>query len=118
MSIQQKIKASKKRRALHVRNRLRRDSSLPRASVFRSLNHIYVQLIDDVKQATLVSCSSLELKDVKGNKTEQAHQVGKEFAQKALAQGVSKVCFDRGRFLYHGRVKALAEAAREAGLQI
>ena len=118
MSLQSKIKKRKTRRALHVRTRLRRDSLLPRVSVFRSADHIYVQLIDDAQQKTIASCSTLELKQLTGNKTEKAHAVGKELAKRVIEQGITKACFDRGKFLYHGRVRALAEGAREAGLQI
>lgn len=118
MSLQSKIRKSKVRRALHVRTRIKRDSVLPRISVFRSAEHIYAQLIDDAQQKTLASCSTLELKQLTGTKKEKAHAVGKELAKRIIEQGVTKACFDRGRFLYHGRVRALAEGAREAGLQI
>ena len=117
MSVQSKIAKQKTRRALSVRARLRRDCSLVRVSVFRSLNEIYAQVIDDLQHKTLVSVSSLTLK-VEGTKTEIAHVVGKELAKKALEQGITKAAFDRGRFLYHGRIKALAEGLREGGLQI
>lgn len=117
MSIAKKIQLQKTRRALRVRNRIKRDTTLPRVSVFRSLNQIYAQLIDDVQQKTLVSCSSLDL-EVKGTKTEVATAVGNELAKRALAHGVKQVAFDRGRFLYHGRVKALAEGLRAGGLQV
>ncbi len=118
MSLQNKIQKRKVRRAFHVRGRIRRDSVLPRISVFRSAEHIYAQLIDDAQQKTLASCSTLELKNITGTKKEQAYEVGKELAKRMIEQGVTKACFDRGRFLYHGRVRALAEGAREAGLQI
>lgn len=117
MSIAKKIKKREVSRALRVRNRLRRQSDLPRVSVFRSLNQIYAQIIDDSVHKTLVSCSSLVVKH-KGTKTEIAAAVGKELAKLALEKGVTKACFDRGSFLYHGRVKALAEGLREGGLQI
>ncbi len=116
MSIHRKIKNSKRRRALHVRNRLRQDSTLPRISVFRSLRYVSAQIIDDAQHHTLVSYSSLEV-DIKGKKSDIARIVGKELAKRALEKGIKQVCFDRGRFLYHGRVKALAEGAREGGLQ-
>jgi large subunit ribosomal protein L18 len=90
-------------------------------SVFRSLKHIYAQIIDDVMGRTLVSSSTLDadVRDqVEGlSKTEQAKIVGKRIAEKALSNGVTKVVFDRGGYLYHGRVKALADASREAGLK-
>jgi large subunit ribosomal protein L18 len=93
----------------------------PRLAVYRSNSDIYVQLIDDLNGKTIVSASSRD-KDFAGkgqkvNKTEQAKQVGSSVAQKALAAGLTSVVFDRGGYLYHGRVKALADAAREAGLQ-
>ncbi len=116
MSIQKKITQRSRRRALHVRNRLKRDTTLSRVSVFRSAQHIYAQLIDDQKQVTVASCSSLVI-DVKGNKSHVANAVGLELARRILEKGIQKVCFDRGSFLYHGRVKALAEGLRAGGLQ-
>jgi len=89
-------------------------------SVYRSLNHIYVQIIDDTQGVTLVSASTLENgfreKNGKGGNIEAAQAVGKSIAEKALEKGIKKVVFDRGGHIYHGRIKALAEAAREAGL--
>lgn len=92
----------------------------PRISVYRSLNHIYVQLIDDVKGVTLCSASTME-KEVKAEikdmtKTEAAKVVGKRAAEKALAKGIKEAVFDRGGYLYTGRVQAVADGAREAGL--
>ena len=94
---------------------------VPRLSVFRSLKHIYAQIIDDGVGCTLVSASSLDA-DVRDqvaglSKTEQAKIVGRRLAEKALSSGVTQVVFDRGGYLYHGRVKALADASREAGLK-
>ena len=92
----------------------------PRLNVYRSLNHIYVQVIDDLKGATLVSASSAEGKKGErktGGNVASAKDVGKEIAERAKAKGIHKVVFDRGGYIYHGRVKALADAAREAGLQ-
>ncbi|GGN04693.1 50S ribosomal protein L18 [Thermus composti] len=103
------------RRKFRVRNRIKRTGRL-RLSVFRSLKHIYAQIIDDEKGETLVAESSLALK-LKGNKTEVARQVGRALAEKALAKGIKQVVFDRGPYKYHGRVKALAEGAREGGLE-
>lgn len=117
MSIERAIKKRKKARQYKVRNRLRRETSRPRVSVFRSLKQIYAQIIDDANHVTIVSCSSLELKPV-GTKSEVATSVGLELAKRALEKGVQEVCFDRGRFLYHGRVKALAEGLRAGGLQV
>ena len=91
-------------------------SNKPRMNVFRSLNHIYVQLIDDEAGKTLVAASSKEV-SAKGKKSEKAAEVGKLAAQKALAAGIKKVVFDRGGYQYHGRVKQLADAARAAGLE-
>jgi large subunit ribosomal protein L18 len=94
---------------------------MPRLNVFRSLKHIYAQVIDDVAGCTLVSASTLDadIRDqVAGlSKTEQAKVVGKRLAEKALSKGVTQVVFDRGGYLYHGRVKALADASREGGLE-
>ena len=112
MSTKTKIKKRTQRRARVVRN------NLPRVSVFRSLDHIYAQIIDDAQQKTLVSASSLTLKDVKGSKSEIAHAIGIALAKLALEKGVKKAAFDRGSYLYHGRVKALAEGVRAGGLEI
>lgn len=116
MSLLRKIKNRVRRRTLRVRSRLA--SSSPRVTVFRSLNHIYAQVIDDIQQTTLVSASSGELKNVKGTKKDIAHQVGIALAKKALEKGCEKVTFDRGSFLYHGRVKSLAEGLRAGGLKV
>ena len=98
-----------------VRNKISGTAERPRMSVFRSNKQIYVQVIDDDAKKTLASASSLGLE--KMNKIEQAAQVGKLIAEKAQAAGVSAVVFDRNGYLYHGRVKAVADAAREAGLK-
>jgi len=100
-----------------IRKRLSGSSERPRLSVYRSNKGIYAQVIDDQAGVTLVSASSLA-KDfsVSGTKVEQSKAVGKLIAEKALAAGISKVVFDRNGYLYHGRVKSLAEGAREAGL--
>jgi len=116
VSIIRRLKERAKKRALRVRRKIKAD--VPRVSIFRSLTNIYAQIIDDNSHATLVSCSSLELKDLKGDKKAIANQVGKELAKRAQEKGVSEVTFDRGRFLYHGRVKALADGLREGGLKI
>jgi large subunit ribosomal protein L18 len=111
---------ARKRRHARVRRRLQGTSDRPRLNIFRSLNHIYVQVIDDAKGVTLASASSLdgELRSSKDStKMEQATEVGKLVAERTLDIGVSTVVFDRGGYKYHGRVKALAEAAREAGLK-
>lgn len=87
----------------------------PRLAVFRSAKHIYAQIIDDVKGVTLVSASTLNV-NAEGTKTDAAKAVGEAVAKKALDAGITKVVFDRGGNIYHGRIKALAEGAREAGL--
>ncbi len=109
------------RRAARVRRTLRRaQGNRPRLSVFRSSKHIYAQIIDDSKGLTLAAASSIdgELKGnlEKGTNTAAAAEVGKLVAERALKAGVKDVVFDRGGYIYHGRVKALADAAREAGL--
>ena len=118
MSNLRRIKERTERRKVRVRTRLRKESSLPRVSVFRSLSHIYAQIIDDAQQKTLVSCSSLELENVAGDKKAIALAVGKELAARAKKQGIEKVSFDRGAYLYHGRVKNLAQGMRDAGIQL
>jgi large subunit ribosomal protein L18 len=89
----------------------------PRLNVYRSLNHIYAQIIDDDKGETLLSASSLAAKAKTGGNVAAAKVVGKLVAERAIEKGIKKVVFDRGGYLYHGRVKALADAAREAGLE-
>ena len=107
-------RAARKRRHARVRKRVHGTPQRPRLSVFRSLNHIYGQIIDDDSGATLASAS--DLSGVDGSKTERAAAVGQRLADAAQAAGVSAVVFDRGGYRYHGRVRALAEAAREGGL--
>ena len=118
MSNQTKLKrANASRRARRVRMKVQGTAERPRLSVFRSLKHITVQLIDDVSGKTLASSSDAQV-DVKGKKgVEIAALVGADIAKKATAAGVKSTLFDRGSYKYHGRVKALAEAAREGGLQ-
>lgn len=102
-----------------IRKRVRGTAERPRLAVYRSNRDIYAQIIDDVAGHTLVSCTSREkeFSAAKGSKTELSKNVGKVIAERAIAAGVSAVVFDRGGNLYHGRVKALAEAAREGGLK-
>ena len=109
-------KMSRQRRHRRVRVHVIGTPERPRLAVFRSLNHIYVQLIDDSAHKTLVAASTIDMK-VKGNGVEQAVKVGQAIATKAKAAGIKSAVFDRGGFLYHGRIKALADAAREAGLE-
>jgi large subunit ribosomal protein L18 len=100
-----------------IREKLSGTAERPRLNVYRSLNHIYAQVIDDQKGETLVSASTLEMKSKTGGNVASAKEVGKAVAEKAVAKGIKDVVFDRGGYLYHGRVKALADAAREAGLK-
>jgi len=108
--------AARQKRHDRLRLRVAGNPERPRLAVFRSLNHLYVQLIDDAASHTLAAASTVDLK-AKGNGLAQAQEVGKAIASKAKSKGVSHVVFDRGGFLYHGRIKALADAAREAGLE-
>ena len=116
-----KISKNTKRRYVHdrIRKEILGTAERPRLNVYRSLNHIYVQVIDDLHGTTLVSANSTEgekgAKRVGGN-VAAAKAVGKTVAERAKAKGITKVVFDRGGYIYHGRVKALADAAREAGL--
>ena len=112
--------SERQRRHERVRKKVSGTAEAPRLSVYRSLNHIYVQVIDDTKGVTLCSASTME-KDVKSavkdmTKTDAAKVVGKAVAEKALKNGVKQVVFDRGGYLYTGRVQAVADGAREAGL--
>jgi large subunit ribosomal protein L18 len=113
---------SKKDRRLRIKRRIRKivngTAEQPRLSVFRSNKEIYAQIINDSTGTTLISASSKQ-KDIKakGTKTEIAAVVGKTIAEKAVKAGIEKISFDRGGYLYHGRVKALADAAREGGLK-
>lgn len=115
-------KESRERRHRRLRRKILGFPERPRLAVFRSLHHIYAQIIDDTKGTTLISASTLD-PEVKGALTGSpggvagAKAVGAAIARRALAKGINKVVFDRGGHLYHGRVKALAEAAREAGLE-
>ncbi len=104
------------RRHKRVRKAISGTPACPRLCVFRSLKNIYAQIIDDVAGATLVSASSLELEGNGGNK-EAAKKVGELIAKKALEKGIENVVFDRGGYIYHGRVQELADGAREAGLK-
>ncbi len=107
------------RRRIHnrIREKLSGTGERPRLNVYRSLNHIYAQVIDDQKGETLVSASTLQMKLKTGGNVAAAKEIGKAVAERAVAKGIKRVVFDRGGYLYHGRVKALADAAREAGLE-
>jgi large subunit ribosomal protein L18 len=107
-SIRQRIHA-------RIRAKLSGTEQRPRLNVYRSLNHIYAQVIDDQKGVTLVSASTIKLKT--GGNVAAAREIGKTVAELAVQKGIRKVVFDRGGYLYHGRIKALADAAREAGLE-
>ncbi len=104
------------RRKTGIRKRVIGTSQRPRMTVYRSLNHMYVQIVDDIAGRTLVSASSIQAKMPSGGNKDAAATVGKDIAQKAAAAGLNKVAFDRNGFKFHGRIKALADAAREAGL--
>ena len=118
MSVERNIKKQKQRRAFRVRNGIKRHSALHRVSVFKSLKYTYAQLIDDATHTTIASCSSQEVAMTSADKKTIAHQVGLELAKRAQSLGVQAAVFDRGSFLYHGRVKAVAEGLREGGLKI
>lgn len=105
------------RRHIRIRSRIQGTAQRPRMSVFRSMKHISAQLIDDAAGVTIVSASDTELKSAKGTKTERALAVGKLLAEKATAKNITSAVFDRSGYLYHGRVKALADGARSGGLQ-
>jgi large subunit ribosomal protein L18 len=110
---------ARQKRHLRVRKLVSGTAARPRLNVFRSLSHIYAQVIDDVTGTTLVAASTMD-KDLSvtyGGNIEAAKVVGAAVAERALAKGINKVVFDRGGYIYHGRVAALAQAAREAGLE-
>ena len=122
MKARKQLEKTRQRRGYRVRNQIRKTSDhRPRLSVFRSNNHIYAQIIDDGEGRTLVAASTVE-KDLygagnyAGNK-EAAGKVGSALAQRAIEKGIRAVVFDRGRYKYHGRIAALADAARQAGLE-
>tara|TARA_B100000427_G_scaffold10754_2_gene9074 strand:+ start:421 stop:777 length:357 start_codon:yes stop_codon:yes gene_type:complete len=117
------MKLSKRDRRVRIKNRIRKiisgTNSNPRLSVFRSNKEIYAQLIDDSNGNTIVASSSSDKKiaNAKASKTELASLVGKNIAEKAIKKGINQVCFDRSGYLYHGRVKSLADGARQGGLK-
>ncbi len=120
MDVSQKRRVARLKRQARVRKKVRGTTECPRLSVFRSAKHIYAQIIEDTTGKTLVAASSVG-KDVdlaNGGNVEAAKAVGSAVAKKALAQNITKVVFDRNGFLYQGRVQALADAAREAGLKL
>lgn len=122
MSFEKRLKKNRERRKNRVRGKIRGTAQRPRLSVFRSTRYIYVQAIDDDAGKTLAATSSLtgELRDdLKGRKkTDAAYEVGRHIARRLLADNVTEAVYDRGSYLYHGRVKALADGARHEGLKI
>ena len=113
-------RAARARRHRRIRVSLGGSAQRPRLSVFRSLQHIYAQLVDDTSGNTLVAASTLDptvRESLSGSKAERARVIGQTIAERAREKGISAVVFDRGGYLYHGRVKALAEGARAAGLE-
>lgn len=108
-----------KRKKIHrrIRRNLSGSKQRPRLSVYRSNKDIYVQIVDDEQGHTLLSHTSRSMKELKGTKIERSKEVGKAIAKMAIENGINSVVFDRGGYLYHGRIKALAEGAREGGLQ-
>jgi large subunit ribosomal protein L18 len=117
MITQTKRNEIRKRIHSRIREKLSGSAERPRLNVYRSLNHIYAQVIDDQKRETIASASSLDLKLKTGGNVAAAKEIGKAIAERAKERGIKKVVFDRGGFLYHGRIKALADAAREGGLE-
>ena len=117
MITQNKRNAIRQRIHSRIREKMAGTTERPRLNVYRSLNHIYAQVIDDQKGETLVSASTLQAKAKTGGNVAAAREIGKSIAELAVAKGIKRVVFDRGGFLYHGRIKALADAAREAGLE-
>ena len=118
MNISKERRLARKKRQVRVRKKVTGSVERPRLCVFRSTKHIYAQIIEDVTGKTLVAASTIakEAEGKYGGNVEAAKLVGKQIAEKALAKDIKQVVFDRNGFLYHGRVKALADAAREAGL--
>lgn len=117
MSLLKRLRKRVQQRIFRVRGRQLSRGVKLRISVFRSLNHIYAQIIDDNQQKTVLSYSSFNLKKAKGKKADIAKQVGLELGKMAIEKNLSDVFFDRGCYLYHGRVRALADGLREAGLK-
>ena len=118
MKKEEKVKQLRRsRRAIRIRKKIEANETAPRLTVFRSNKHIYAQVIDDKSGKTLVSVSEKELISDKVSRVETAKLVGQKLAEKAIKQKVTKVIFDKGGYKYHGRVKALADGAREGGLE-
>lgn len=109
---------ARQKKKMRIRRKVTGTGERPRLCVFRSSSHMYAQVIDDVSGATLVSASTLELEGLKGSNKSTAKAVGAEVAKRALEKNIKAVVFDRNGYLYHGRVQALADGAREAGLNL
>ena len=108
---------SRTKKKLRIRRKITGSTEKPRLSIFRSARHMYAQIIDDSKGVTLVSASTLDVDGLKGSNKTSAAGIGKEIAKRALAKDIKEVVFDRNGYLYHGRIKSLADGAREAGLK-
>lgn len=117
MAYSKSVDKRAKSRLMRIRSRLKHNAVRPRVVVFRSLRHIYAQVIDHTNGSVLASCSSLEM-ETAGDKKAIAHTIGRELAQRIVQKGVSAATFDRGQYLYHGRVRALAQGLRDGGLTI
>ena len=117
MAYFKKDKIRAKRRKLRVRNSLKLDGQRLRVTIFRSLKHIHAQIVNDAQHLTVVSCSTIQFKDLQGTKKEQAYTIGLELAKRAIEKGIGSVVLDRGSSKYHGRVASLADGMREGGLQ-
>jgi len=116
MSLKRKMIQQRTRRSQRVHAKVRSVSHRARLSVFKSLKHFYAQVIDDAQGATMCACSTLAIKNITGDKKARAHALGLELAKRAQEKGITEVVFDRGGFLYHGRIKEFAEGARAGGL--
>lgn len=110
-------RVSRFKKKMRVRKKINGTPERPRLSVFKSVSHVYAQLIDDTVGKTIIACSSLEEKVASGKNKEAAKKVGAELAKRALAKNISNAVFDRNGFRYHGKIKELADAARDAGLK-
>lgn len=108
---------SRTKKKLRIRRKIAGSAEKPRLSIFRSSRHMYAQIIDDTKGVTLVSASTLDVEGLKGSNKSTAAAIGKEIAKRALAKKIEEVVFDRNGYLFHGRIKSLADGAREAGLK-
>ena len=117
MFVKEDKNKARQKRHLRVRNHISGTAERPRLNVFRSLSNIYAQVIDDVNGVTLVSASTKDKDFQNGGNVEAAKAIGEAVAKRAIEKGITEVVFDRGGYVYHGRVAALAEAAREAGLK-